>query len=588
MVVINVQVCTCLHDLMRQISAFASKISIVKMSINNELEQAPVLPERLKPARHFAASYAGEHVAGTEFVIGASFVAWGVGVSDVLWGLLWGNLAAVLTWGLICAPIAVDTRLTLYAYLKKIGGKGLINLYSVVNGILFCVLAGAMITVSASAARILFGVPPQVEWYPTDPAFVAVALMVGAVVTLVSTLGFRRLAVFAQICAPWMILMFVVGGLTMFTVLRDAAPAVADASVYQQMMAIAESHIWMGNEDGLGLWHVAAFAWVANLAMHGGLSDMTILRYARKSSYGFLSVLGMFIGHYLAWICAGVMGAGAALALSTSIEALDSGSVAYQALGVTGILVVIIAGWTTSNPTIYRAGLAFQSLYPRWRRTTVTAVTGAVTTIIACFPFVFTQLMNFVGLMGLILSPIGAVIVTEHWLFPRMGLTRYWNHYRNNYLNWPAGLAWLGSLLAAWVLHQVGLHLFFLLIPTWVTATLLYTLLAARAGARHSYRDASSRHDHNEAVRKHRERQYLQQSDQPTAANHRGLGSGGMLVSGAFAVGALLACLSLGLYAFESGNIAIVKDWILFPTLIYMVSATIWSCLKEGRYAAQR
>jgi NCS1 family nucleobase:cation symporter-1 len=546
----------------------------------DEFEQAPLRPDQLKPARHFAASYAGEHVAGTEFVIGASFVAWGVGVADVLWGLLWGNLAAVLTWGLVCAPIAVDTRLTLYAYLKKIGGKGLINLYSVVNGLLFCVLAGAMITVSASAARILFGIGPQVEWYPTDPAFVAVALLVGAVVTIVSTKGFRRLAVFAQVCAPWMIMMFVVGGLTMLTVLRDATPLAPESSFFQRLLLIADSHIWRGDEDGLGLWHVAAFAWVANLAMHGGLSDMTILRYARKSSYGFLSVLGMFIGHYLAWVCAGVMGAGAALVLNTSIEKLDAGSVAYQALGATGILVVIIAGWTTSNPTIYRAGLAFQSLHPRWRRTTVTAITGAVTTVIACFPFVFTQLMSFVGLMGLILAPIGAVIVTEHWIFPRIGLTRYWNHYRKAYLNWPACLAWLLSLCAAWGFHRLGIHLFFLLIPTWMTATAVYTALAAWSGAAGSYAQ-SSVHEAEEAQRKQAEQQYLHAPQTRAGADGGRFGSPAMAASAVVAIGSLLVCLGLGLYSVDSGNIDLVKHWVFLPTATYLLSATLWSHLKE-------
>ncbi|WP_024459707.1 cytosine permease [Marinimicrobium sp. LS-A18] len=550
------------------------------MPSHDEFEQAPLRPDQLKPARHFAASYAGEHVAGTEFVIGASFVAWGVGVADVLWGLLWGNLAAVLTWGLVCAPIAVDTRLTLYAYLKKIGGKGLINLYSVVNGLLFCVLAGAMITVSASAARILFGIGPQVEWYPTDPAFVAVALLVGAVVTIVSTKGFRRLAVFAQVCAPWMIMMFVVGGLTMLTVLRDATPLAPESSFLQRLLLIADSHIWRGDEDGLGLWHVAAFAWVANLAMHGGLSDMTILRYARKSSYGFLSVLGMFIGHYLAWVCAGVMGAGAALVLNTSIEKLDAGSVAYQALGATGILVVIIAGWTTSNPTIYRAGLAFQSLHPRWRRTTVTAITGAVTTVIACFPFVFTQLMSFVGLMGLILAPIGAVIVTEHWIFPRIGLTRYWNHYRQAYLNWSACLAWLLSLCAAWVFHWLGLHLFFLLIPTWMTATAVYTALAAWSGAAASYA-LSSVHEADEVRRKRAEQQYLNAPQARVRGEQAHFDSPAMAASAVVAIGSLLVCLGLGLYSVDSGNIDPVEHWVFLPTVTYMLSATLWSHLKE-------
>ena len=59
----------------------------------------------------------------------------------------------------------------------------------------------------------------------------------------------------------------------------------------------------------------------------------------------------MFIGHFAAWIAAGIMGAGAAYILKTPLTELDAGGVAYQALGAVGILAVVIAGWTTSNPT---------------------------------------------------------------------------------------------------------------------------------------------------------------------------------------------------------------------------------------------
>lgn len=551
------------------------------MSDNNEFERSPVQPERLEPGRHFAANYSGEHVAGTEFVIGAAFVAWGVSTSDILWGLLWGNLLAVLTWGLICAPIAVSTRLTLYAYLERIGGKGIINLYSVVNGILFCVLAGAMITVSASAARILFDIPPQVNWYPTSVSFVLVAMVVGAVVTVIAVKGFRRVAIFAQVCAPWMILMFLVGAFTLYSVLGSNTPEAAGQGVWERFMAIADTHIWRAGGDGLNAWHVAAFAWVANLAMHGGLSDMTLLRYARKSSYGFLSALGMFIGHYMAWVCAGIMGAGAAFMMKTSIVELDAGAVAFQALGATGILVVIIAGWTTSNPTIYRAGLAFHSLHPRWNRTVVTAITGGVTTVIACFPFVFTKLMDFVGLMGLILAPVGAVIVTEHWLFPRLGLTRYWNHYRGGYLNWPACLAWGGALVAAWVFNQLGLHLFFLLLPAWVVATLLYIVLASLAGARQSYSEQANAHEQAERERRDRERQFLKTAEHQRAERSLVASAKSQVVAGVVAVLSLLVCLALGVGALRTGDISLVHNWLLWPTVIYMGSATLWSVMKE-------
>ena len=155
-----------------------------------EFEREPVTPDRLESRRHFAAVFAGEHVAGTEFVIGALFVSWGVGTRDLILGLLLGNLLAVLSWTLICAPIAVQTRLTLYWYLRRIAGPAVPTIYNVVNGVLFCGLAGAMITVSASAVRIPFGIPPQTHWYPTDLRFVLVVVAVGAVVvTLLRSWG---------------------------------------------------------------------------------------------------------------------------------------------------------------------------------------------------------------------------------------------------------------------------------------------------------------------------------------------------------------------------------------------------------------
>ena len=550
------------------------------MSETREFERTPVEPERLEPARHFAASYAGEHVAGTEFVIGALFVSWGVSTGDILWGLLWGNLLAVLTWGLVCAPIAVQTRLTLYAYLEKIAGPGMIKLYSVVNGILFSILAGTMITVSASAVRILFGIPPQVHWYPTSVAFVLVALVVGAVVVSIAVRGFRGVAQFAQVCAPWMVLMFVVGAIAMLPVLYAHTPGANSAGFFGGLADVANTHIWHSNANGLGFWHVAAFAWICNLAMHGGLSDMTLLRFARKSGYGYFSACGMFIGHYLAWICAGVMGAGAALLVKSSISRLDAGEVAYQALGSAGIIAVIIAGWTTSNPTIYRAGLAFQSLSHRWNRVTVTVIAGVVTTVIACFPFVFTRLMEFVGIMGLVLTPVGAVIVTEHWLFPRLGLTRYWTKYSGRSINLAVVIAWGLSLLFAFILQRFGLHLFFLLIPTWIAATVIYILLASLMGAREAFTGQVAQEESAESERRIREQLYLKQQTYCRLKRHASVKQ---WLAGIVALLSLCACFLLAVMVLEDGAPAIFRNWLVLPSIVYFISATVWVIEKEKR-----
>lgn len=543
------------------------------MSTVEEFETQPVSPSKLQSGRTFAASYAGEHVAGTEFVIGALFVSWGVGASDILVGLLLGNLLAVLTWGLITAPIATDTRLTLYAYLEKIAGPGTIKLYSVINGILFCVLAGAMITVSASAVRVLFNIPPQVDWYPTDLRFVLVALGVGTVVVFMAVKGFKKLAAFAEICAPWMILMFFVGALVMLPTTVVATAGVDSINSFADFLRIANESIWVDTDSDIGFWHVAAFAWIANLAMHGGMGDMTLLRFAKYAKYGYFSALGMFIGHYMAWVCAGIMGAGAAILLGTTIVALDPGSVAYQALGASGIIAVIIAGWTTSNPTIYRAGLAFSSLNHNWGRTRVTIVVGIVTTIIACFPFVFSQLLGFVGIMGLMVAPVGAIIVAEHWIFPRIGFTRYWSKYKDNTTNFAAIITWLASLALSYYLETSGtLHLFFILTPIWIFATLLYCGLAYSMGAKDAYAQ-QEQEEGLEAQRKAAEKEFLIQNasgDKNKVSTTSSLAKLARITSYIM----LLICLSMGIMAYIDQEIETIRNWLIVPTLVYFVTAT--------------
>jgi len=331
------------------------------------------------------------------------------------------------------------------------------------------------------------------------------------------------------------------------------------------------------------MWHVAAFAWVCNLAMHGGLSDMTILRFARKYQYGYFSALGMFVGHFLAWICAGIMGAGAAMLMQTTIAEMDAGGVAYQALGATGIIAVIIAGWTTSNPTIYRAGLAFQSINPNWSRVKVTAVAGVVTTVIACFPFVFSKLMDFVGLMGLIIAPIGAVLVTEHWVFPRIGKTRYWAQYRKLNTNMAAVIAWVSSLLIAFVLNRMGLHLFFLLIPTWFSAMIIYTVLASLLGANEQYADQVDQELLQEAERKQREKLYL--DGLKTIEANGKVGRQATLKRNWWffiALACLLSCLALAILSYNQFlSLDQLAAYIIWPTLIYFISATRSAIVSE-------
>lgn len=538
-----------------------------------EFDREPIPQTRLLGPGYFAGAYAGEHVAATEFVIGVTFVNWGASVHDIFLGLVIGNLLAVLTWTLVCAPIAVDTRLTLYWYLQKIGGPRLATIYNLVNAFLYSIMAGCMITVSASAVRIPFGIPPQLDWYPTDARFVLVVLGVGAVVVTLAVLGFQKLATFATVCSPWMFLMFLAGALAVL-------PQLFAASGGADFVEMARATVWTGQTpDGsepMGFWKVAAFAWICNLGMHGALSDMALFRFARKASYGLFSSFGMFLGHYLAWICAGLMGAGAALLVEQPLAALDAGEVGYQALGWVGALAVVIAGWTTSNPTLYRVGLALQAVTPNWSRAKVTLVAGVATTVIACFPFVFTGLLDYVAIYGLLISPIGAIVVTEHWIFPRTGLRRYWARSRGLSLNWAALAAWGLAVVFAVALERSGvLHLFHLFLPVYGFAMGAYWLLAKAMGAG----SADPEHD---------------ASPEPAAPPgpvrelaRRPRASGTQRLSGAAAVAALAACLwlaySVATASAEDYRTALVEFHadLTIPTLAYFIAGTLFFTLRE-------
>src|SRR5574341_855501 len=150
-----------------------------------EYDREPVAPQKLQSGGKFAGLFAGEHVAATEFVIGAFFVLHGVSARDLMLGLLIGNLLAVLSWTFVCAPIAVQTRLTLYWYVRKIAGPGLTLVYNIANAFLYCILAGAMISVSATAVGLAFRIPTPAlsDVFPNSAGWVALTLAIGSAFT---------------------------------------------------------------------------------------------------------------------------------------------------------------------------------------------------------------------------------------------------------------------------------------------------------------------------------------------------------------------------------------------------------------------
>lgn len=448
----------------------------------DEFEREPVPQRSWLGFKNFIGQYAGEHCAGTELMIGPLFIAAGVGAFDVIVGLIVGNLLAVLSWMFLCAPIAVRARLTLYYQLEKICGKQMVILYNLANGVMFCFLAGAMITVSATAVGVWFHFPmPGLnDLYPNSVGWVLGVLGVGAVISVVAAFGYKTVARFANIAAPWMVLVFLAFGVIGIRQFIDASGS--SLSEMGGLWGLA-NEVWKGGEPLPGqvkftFWHVMFFAWFCNMAMHVGMADLSVFRFAKKSWYSVASAAGMYVGHFMAWLSASVLYA-LQLQLNPANTGVLPGPMAQAACGVAGLICVIIAGWTTANPTIYRAGLAFQAIVPKVSRFKVTLATGALATLAGMFPAVAMKLLGFVAIYGMILMPMGAIIFVDFWLLEKLGLKKNYAEWKGIRFYWVPLVTWVAVCsICSWLALSGRMEIYFVSLPGWFAAAALYMVLS--------------------------------------------------------------------------------------------------------------
>ncbi|GHB72211.1 purine-cytosine permease family protein [Persicitalea jodogahamensis] len=447
----------------------------------HEYEREPVPSSAWKGWKSFLGMYAGEHAAGTEFVIGPLFLTAGVSAFDLLVGLFLGNLLAVLSWRYITAAVATDVRLTLYYQLEKICGRRLVTAYNLANGILFCFLAGAMITVSATAVGIPFDMemPKLTDTMPNGITWIVVVLAIGAVISIIAARGYDTVSKFANIASPWMVLIFLACGVV-------ALKGLGVASFADFWNIFGEGREPFPGQIKYTFWHVVLWSWFCNAAMHIGMSDLSVFRYAKKASSGWTTAAGMYVGHYLAWICACLLYAlyirtGDAQAMLAAGQAppVAPGPMAYQAVGIAGLICVVVAGWTTANPTIYRAGLAFQAIAPKLSTARVTMIAGAVATVAGLFPAFAMQLLDFVAVYGFILAPVGAIIVFDHYFAGSAGIVQNYAEKAGINFNLAVLLAWGISMAIFYSISAFGgVFLSFLTLPAWLSCGALYLVFS--------------------------------------------------------------------------------------------------------------
>ena len=453
----------------------------VPVPVSEEYEREPVPASAQKGWTSFLGMYAGEHAAGTEFVIGPLFLTAGVSAFDLLVGLLLGNFMAVLSWRYLTAELAVKYRTTLYFHLEKISGRNLVIVYNLANGILFCFLAGSMITVSATAVGIPFNMdmPKLTDTMPNGITWVVIVVGLGVVISLIAAKGYNTVSKAANWMSPVIVLGFVAAGIV-------AANQLGVSSFSDFWNIWGEGTEPFPGQIKYTFWHVAIWSWFCNAAVHIGMSDLTVFRFAKKARSGWTTAAGMYVGHYMAWIAACLLYAvylrapeTQAILASGEAPSVAPGPLAYNALGIFGVIVVILAGWTTANPTIYRAGLAFQAIMPKVSTFWVTILAGALATIAGLFPAFAMKLLDFVAVYGFILAPVGAIIVFEHFFAKNWGIQTFYAEKSGIGFNVAVFVAWVFSVgLFYFISVQKGVFLSFLTLPAWLLCGFLYLFIS--------------------------------------------------------------------------------------------------------------
>jgi len=221
---------------------------------------------------------------------------------------------------------------------------------------------------------------------------------------------------------------------------------------FSDFWAVANTKIWAGqNQPGFaryGFFHCVCSAWFCDLLLHAAMNDLSILRYAKTANVGWLSSAGMFAGHYFTWIVAGFLYA-VQLDSDPSNTSVAPGPMANAVAGVNGLVCVILAGWSTANPILYEAGLAFQAVFgPGWRTSSVTFFVGALASLAGIFPALVMRILDLLAFGGLVALPLGVVIMADVAILPALGFTSEHclvmkSRGKDGATNWPAVASWI-------------------------------------------------------------------------------------------------------------------------------------------------
>lgn len=411
-----------------------------KNSIMETTTLTPVPASERKPWYNIAFIWAGSVICIPALMVG-SLVSSGLNFRQSVIAMIIGYcivVAYMCLLGMMSSDLGLPTTV---AISRAYGSRGSSLLVSLIIAITMTGWFGSQTALCATSfCNIMSG-----YLHVNFPLWLS-ALIWGCLMFITSVYGVKMIEILNKISVPALFVMLIWGIIS--AIMNGAAGVVSSY----------EPPAFLGMTYGITL-SVAGFA-------SGAICCGDYTRY-NKDRKG--TILGCVVGVLPAGIGALVIGA----VLSLSAGSYDL-SVVFSNFGlpIIGMLVLILATWTTNTGNAYSSGIAVVNMFKMKddKRSAMTLVCGAIGTALALFGIadVFSVFLNIIAVL---VPPVAGVAIADYWIMGK-GKPELWKPME--------GINWMGVI--SWVVGGLVTYFTTFFVPTIngiIAALLLYCILAA-------------------------------------------------------------------------------------------------------------
>jgi cytosine permease len=381
---------------------------------HNDYAREPVPQEKTRGWVSTGLVYIGCAICLSAFLMGG-ILAMGMTLSNAIIATLLGTLVlAVITF--FCSKVGTYTHLSTAMICKfTFGLKGALLvavLYAMCAWGWFGVQVGLFGDTVGSMINMMFGIE-------VAPIVIKIFMLAGGLLMMSSAImGYRAIELLSIIAVPLIAILMI---LSLFKVLQG--------HTFKELQG---AHI--STPLGMG----AGISMVAGSFMAGAVGAPDVIRYARNFKQSALAaIFGFIIGFgstvIIAAICAKAVG-----------DANIVNVMVTLGWGFFGMIVLILAQWTSNDNNIYSASLGFSIVLEKVSKPRLAILTGVIGTVLAVLG-ISNHLIPFFSILGVFTPPIGGVYVVDFFLdnhrydFDRLGSTK--NVRWESVVSWVLGTA---------------------------------------------------------------------------------------------------------------------------------------------------